>query len=395
MIPRISYASGPVFTITSLGETTASTSELPCHRIIYAGGGGSSKSGVGNAIIAADLSYVGLAELCKLDTGLELCSFVCVSRRKSMLVAVFGSRFRLCKLNGLRRGSQRQKQIIVAAENHRSDFNDSINSCTINCESSLLATGGDDGVLRIWALSGDENDRLKCTLTKICMPGHEAPITDCSFSEAGHLVVTASKDGTCRVWSLGGNGTTVCVVSAQNAVPLCKFRGKLIVRACKFIGNDSLVSIQSGSRGSAFVSKWSLATSRDTNSTVNVTIAAKRQISRHPVSAVSLGDGSVAYGDVEGVIGFSSINDLAPLGPKVQVHELPVTALAMASTNAMSGALPCALSVSADYRVVVTPFEPAGTFSMRNASICVAIVVALMGALVPVTPSWSCWIHFV
>jgi len=361
-----------------LGETTTSAPDLPIHRIIYAGGGGSSKSGVGNVIIAADLSYSGLSELCQLDTGFELCSSVCVSRRKSLLVATFGGRFRLCGLDGLRRGSNRLKQIAIASENHRSDFNDSINACTINCESDVLAVGGDDGILRLWALTGEVKGRLQCKLVRTCLPGHKEPITDCSFSDIGHLVATSSKDGTCRVWSFS-NGTAVCVVPARDALPFCQYGGKLIVRACKFIGNDRLVSIQSGSRGSSFAARWDLATSRDSNVPLNVTIAAQRRISRHPVSAVSLGDGFLVCGDVEGLIGFASVNDLAPLGLRARVHELPVTALIVATSNSVDGVLPCAFSVSADYRIVAMSLASTRTNTM-SVFTCIA-VVALIAAL--------------
>ena len=58
---RFYGVSGPIFGVACLGEASTSTLEVPSHRIIYCGGGGSSKTGVGNAIVAADpVSYTHL-----------------------------------------------------------------------------------------------------------------------------------------------------------------------------------------------------------------------------------------------------------------------------------------------------------------------------------------------
>ena len=142
---RYYTVSGPIFGVACLGQAATWTPETSCHRVIYAGGGGSSKTGVGNAIFAADLDETGLVELCKLDTGDELCSSVCVGRGNSVLVAVFGNAFRLCKLEGFESDTQTEKRITFASDNYIADFREidpSINCCAIDgATDDLLATG--------------------------------------------------------------------------------------------------------------------------------------------------------------------------------------------------------------------------------------------------------------
>mmetsp|Transcript_19739 Transcript_19739/g.58726 ORF Transcript_19739/g.58726 Transcript_19739/m.58726 type:complete len:386 (+) Transcript_19739:165-1322(+) len=383
------FAVGPVFSVAYLGEFPGSTASAPCYRVIYAYGGGSSKSGVGNGIIAADLHADGLEELCKLDTGVNLCTSVCVGRDNSVLVAVFGNIFRLCKLEGLGECSQSQKQIKVATENYISDFKDidpSINCCAFDCKfDEFLAIGGDDGVLRIWTLPREYDDRISCKLAKACTPGHVAPITDCSFSESGHLVVTASKDGTCQVWSVC-TGAVICLVSVANDRPSLynhsKFGNRLMVRACKFVGDDGLVSVQSAPRGHAFATRWTLRISNDdTGAVLSASLSVKRRISRYPVSAISLEKGILAHGNVEGSVAFADTRTLMKLGNIMQSHELPVTALVVMVSEVVNPAQPCALSVSADYKIVAMPLSTATSCFTKSMIALVALVMAMQWGL--------------
>ena len=381
------YTQSPIFSIAYLGEAGPRA-----HRVIYGGGGGSSKSGVGNAIIAAEVDAFGVVELCRLDTGAELCSFVCVGRKNTMLVSVFNDSFRLCKLRGLGPGSHGQEQIVLASDTYVSDtktIDPSINCCAVDGGGgSLVAVGGDDGVLRLWAVSDEEEGRFGCTLAKSCSPAHDAPITDCCFSESSHLVATASKDGTCRVWSIG-TGAIMCKLLVRSTMPSsqtddCRSphaAAKLIVRACKFVGDDVLVSVQSAARGSAHAAKWTLA-ARDDDGGVTLTacLAASRRISRHPVSAACLEHGLLAHGDTEGSIGFVRAEDLRHLGRAVQVHELPVTGLVLSrATNSMPS---CAFSVSADYKVALTPLiRTALETAVLYMSIFVVVLAVALSAL--------------
>jgi len=313
-----------------------------------------------------------------------------------MLVTVFNNSFCICKLCGLRPGTSGKKQITIASSMYVSDWetnNPSINCCAVDgADDDLMAIGGDDGLLRKWTVSEAEG-RLRCTLEHTYLPAHTAPIMDCSFSESGHLVATASKDGSCRVWS-ASTGAIMCELLAGAVMPSStsrshqnnKITAKLIVRACKFIGNDSLISVQSATRGSAFAAKWTLAASRSGCAPLAAALAVSRRISRHPVSAVCLGGDFIAHGDVEGFVAFIRVNNLTQHGGSVKAHDLPVTALVVANSHATIRMLPCALSVSADYTLATTPlayFEPS-TYLLAA-----AFVALLAFWYFPGRPGWS------
>mmetsp|Transcript_30214 Transcript_30214/g.90496 ORF Transcript_30214/g.90496 Transcript_30214/m.90496 type:complete len:394 (-) Transcript_30214:568-1749(-) len=367
----------PVFSIAYLGEVDENS-----HRVVCAGGGGSSRSGVKNTITAADVDESSLKVLCILDTGKELCSYVCVGRNKSMLVSIFNNGFCLCKLRGLRPGLRGSKAISIASQMYVSDLkmtDPSINCCAVDgADGDLLAVGGDDGKLRMWAVL-EARDRFSCTLKKAFSPAHAAPITDCSFSESGHLVATASKDGSCRIWSIS-TGAIICELLVESAMPFCGKKNrsrsqKLIVRACKFIGDDTLISIQSAARGSAFAAKWNLAASGAGSATLAGALAVSVRITRHPVSAVCVGQGLIAHGDVEGLVGFVRVNDLRQTQGPIQVHQLPVTSLVVATNNASVSAQSCALSVSADYKLAATPLI---SFEFKRAVAYISVIVTLL-----------------
>jgi len=368
--------STPIFSIAHLGEIDARS-----YRVVYAGGGGASRSGVTNTITAADVGRSSLTELCMLDTGQQLCSYVCVGRKKEVLVCVFNNSFCLCKLVGLRPGLRGQKQILVASNMYVSDMkitDPSLNSCAVDADDDLVAAGGDDGMLRMWTVS-EARGRFNCTLKRVCSPAHAAPITDCCFSESSHLVATASKDGSCRIWSTT-SGAIICELLAISA--MCGAIGKqtgtkLIVRACKFVGDDSLISVQSAARGSAFAAKWNFV-SRNDGTTLTVALVVSRRISGHPVSAVCLRQGIIAHGNVEGLVGFIRVNDLRQFGGPIQVHDLPVTSLVAAIKETTANMPPCALSVSADYKLAATPL----IFSASGRSIVfIPIIFAVLTVL--------------
>jgi len=402
---RFYGVSGPIFGVACLGEASTSTLEVPSHRIIYCGGGGSSKTGVGNAIVAADLDESGLLELCKLDTGDELCSGVQVFRGCAVLVAVFGKSFRLCALVSLAPGmiaGPRESSIVVVSEDYVADFKDcdpSINCVTVLDEQAgeLIATGGEDGVPRIWvverrggAIAACAAPRFACVLATTCGGGHGAPVTDCAFSPSGHLLATSSKDGTCKVWSVG-TGALLCVANAANAMPPppasrhIKQRrnlnaNKIIVRGCKFVGDSALLSVHSASRGAAQAATWDLAPTNGDTQVLDATLRVSQRISKHPVSALCLHGDHVAVGTVEGEVAFFDADTLAPRASS-QVHDLPVTALVWATAKSLPTIPPRVLSASADYKIVATPDAVASIFTPLCLSLFFAAIVALAAAL--------------
>ncbi|WP_159053416.1 NB-ARC domain-containing protein [Streptomyces regalis] len=72
-----------------------------------------------------------------------------------------------------------------------------------------LATGGDDGTIRLWDTTGTAE-----------LSGHTAPVTGLCFAPGGHLLASTSVDGTARVWDVP-NGRTVAIVRNEGAMTSC------------------------------------------------------------------------------------------------------------------------------------------------------------------------------
>ena len=64
---------------------------------------------------------------------------------------------------------------------------------------TLLASGGADGVVRVWNIPGDVGEGSLPTLIAECT-GHTAPVEGLAVNPVGGLIASGSLDGTCRVW---------------------------------------------------------------------------------------------------------------------------------------------------------------------------------------------------
>ncbi|MFD6400409.1 hypothetical protein [Nocardia sp. NPDC060249] len=72
----------------------------------------------------------------------------------------------------------------------------SVNALSISADGTLLATAGDDQIVRILGISGDHLD----TLAEI--GGHASTIRSVSFDPTSHLLATGADDQTVRLWSV-------------------------------------------------------------------------------------------------------------------------------------------------------------------------------------------------
>ncbi|MCT7962171.1 CHAT domain-containing protein [Laspinema sp. D1] len=70
-----------------------------------------------------------------------------------------------------------------------------LNNVAFSPDGTLLATAGDDGFAHIWNISG----KLVATLK-----GHKGPVKRVRFSPDGKLVATGGEDGTARLWNTSG-----------------------------------------------------------------------------------------------------------------------------------------------------------------------------------------------
>ena len=314
---------------------------------LYCGGGGSSKTGVGNQLALVDLDD-DIKVLSKFDTGDELGS---LARRcgesSNDFVVCFGSKLRMFQVMDDAILEKQGSEIVA-------DFHEKepcVNAMDVAYDGLSLVTGGDDGVVRLWVLEEDDLRR-----DRDC-PGHDAAVTSVAYADAAHLIVSASKDGSCRLWSATlGTCFTIIDVRAVTPIEVPKPRGKrappkpgvVMCRSARFTDRDLSVIVAScPNRGAAFASKWALSVVKDEVILDMVTIS---RVSTNPVSTTAATKDLAAFGDVDGTVTVLSTATLKPVLTKRSVHDLPVTALAFSSDDSL-------LSASADYKVarITTP----------------------------------------
>lgn len=75
-----------------------------------------------------------------------------------------------------------------------------VNSLSFNANGSLLASGGEDAILRLWDVSEPDN-----ALQPVALSGHTDAISTVAFSPDGTLVGSISEDNTARIWGISAD----------------------------------------------------------------------------------------------------------------------------------------------------------------------------------------------
>uniref|UniRef100_A0A7S3K3B9 Anaphase-promoting complex subunit 4 WD40 domain-containing protein n=1 Tax=Aureoumbra lagunensis TaxID=44058 RepID=A0A7S3K3B9_9STRA len=372
---------------------------------LYCGGGGSSKTGVGNQIAVVRIEEDKLIPEGSMDTGSELGAAMCLLGKDGLIVC-FGRKFRGLTLKS-------KSEILPRFNDVQGDFHETdpcLNGCDV--DKQMLATGGDDCKLRLWHF--DNETCLQAPMLYKECPGHTAAISDTRFANAGHLVCTSSKDGSCRIWSAAsGSCLTICDAktvtpsSILNAKPKNKRNRrpappfKLICRAARFSDDDHcLIALASGSRGAAFAAKWRLVPSSfeektvssngkqtshqqndqgtilpDSNSALLTSkINHVRIVSANPISAVAENGVALALGSVSGQITFADQADLVQLKQtNIKQHDLPITACSFAGDHA-----DIVLTASADYKIIAHKLPTKRIDPSGNGRCCLLTFLALL-----------------
>jgi WD40 repeat protein len=84
-----------------------------------------------------------------------------------------------------------------------------VHSCSLSRGGGLVATGGADGLLRLWdAHSGEHLQTFH---------GHQGPVRTCALSSDGRRLASGAEDGSVRIWD-PSNGTSLAEFWSQAAV---------------------------------------------------------------------------------------------------------------------------------------------------------------------------------
>jgi serine/threonine protein kinase len=115
-----------------------------------------------------------------------------------------------------------------------------VNAVAFNPGGSLLASGGEDGTIRLWNVADGSLLRT--------LPGHNKSINSLSFGGGGRILASAGSDGEIKLWSIPG-GEPVKTISSSRSVncvrvspagSLLAFSGLGMVRLAKFPGGELL-----------------------------------------------------------------------------------------------------------------------------------------------------------
>ncbi|CAM9543911.1 unnamed protein product, partial [Hapterophycus canaliculatus] len=327
----------PVFSVTWSESTGADGDSTPA--VLTAGGGGAGNTGVGNKIsliaVKGGVSQPSHAIAHELETSPETCNCVASSDNGQLMAAAFGKNVRIYASNpsGFHqlaevRADFAEKEsgvnYMAFVDRKGGESSGDRGNRGANGGVTLLATGGEDGILRVWELRADtrgawlsdvgEDDQppsLSVDLMRECK-GHTKPVTCVRFHPSGSLILTASKDGTCRLWDCE-RGLEAALLPTTSGLPPAAAAAKapvIMCRSCCFSPDksDAIFSVQSGPRGNAYVTEWRYSVRRNDSGDVGVLCEVKpvkvSLVSPHPATSLTVrGDGTrLAVGNVEGTV---------------------------------------------------------------------------------------------
>ena len=258
-------------------ESNFSTSTANEFVVLIPGGGGSAKTGVKNMVQVAKPTRSGVFEyLRSFDTGVKLCTSV-----SSGLVEKADANITVVCL-GFDDGTCTLLEVSINEEAPKADKNnvyyspdiefieltsfradlavkDSFIKCSQIFLNGTIATGGEDGVCRLWKLS--HNDQRWTVIRECDLSKQKGPITAIACHPFKAWICVSSKDGsinvvnteTCKVI---GNAYSSVPYECSNSMQKIECKG-----ACFSISGNNLFSIQCARRGISHLVKWTISSS--------------------------------------------------------------------------------------------------------------------------------------
>ncbi|KAL2611024.1 hypothetical protein R1flu_022716 [Riccia fluitans] len=271
--------------------------------VVFGGGGGDRKSGLKNKLLLAnyDFSSDVLSEaIHTLSTDDDPPYRLAVHPGSNEIVCSVSKDCRLVELNAEEDVKlELSKKVVQPLQNIGEQ-----NCLVFNRDGTRLATGGEDGHLRVF-----EWPSLKLVLDK---PGAHTAVKDIDFSLDGSMLVSTGDDGPCRVWDLSKDSVVTSLSPSKGGT----------LGFCRFSRDGTkpflFVTMREGGRG--VISIWDTTTWKKRTS---------RRLSEDPISAFSISpDGRfLAIGTSEGDMKVVSAKNLAVIQQVKNAHMVFVTSM--------------------------------------------------------------------
>ncbi|XP_027098125.1 SEC12-like protein 2 [Coffea arabica] len=323
------------------------------NHVVLAGGGGEGSSGIPNALLVAkfDFEANSLSDrpVARLSTGEDLPYRIAVHPGGEGVICSLPKSCRLYEWAAVEKADDSTLDLRSSerALEHLEDVGQQL-SLAFNNEGTLLATGGEDGKLRIFQWPA-----MELTLNEA---NAHASVKDLHFSPDGKLLVSVGS-GPARVWDVT-NSIAIAALQKENDEQFC---------FCKFSpgrdGNQVLYIIAMKDRG-ACILKWNTTTWRKMSS---------KRIVRDAVSAfdVSIDGKLLAVGTIEGNIWVLSSNSMSVQTVVKKAHLGLVTALRFSKDSRYL------LSASMDSSARVTQIKDEEKNGLRLWIILLMILLAI------------------
>ncbi|KAL4450376.1 hypothetical protein ABPG74_009082 [Tetrahymena malaccensis] len=246
-------------------------------KVYFAGGGGGQKVGLKNSLLVYKRGMPAnkLSDIINdQDTGEDLLQRMNLNLKLEIVVACSDGNAIFYKLNN-------EKGTLNEICRIKADFTEPdppcLNDAKMNDQGTLVATGGDDSIVRIWDCQYDKNNNVMKVSKKFELVSHTAPVNSVDFHLTKPLIISASDDKSCRIFNLENKQLIKKLTLGGGAHDLnLKFYSALFSFDEKFI-----YTVANPSRGSSYLTKWEMDSE---NITPVVTIKAHHQ----PISACTM-----------------------------------------------------------------------------------------------------------
>ncbi|ETV69724.1 hypothetical protein H257_14576 [Aphanomyces astaci] len=360
--------------------------------VAIAGGGGAVKSGIKNCVTLARVpppkltsrAPPSLAPYLIIDTVDDLVSGVAIGSKGGLIALTMGSKTAIYRVTS---GATPTASFVVAFQTDFAATDSYQNAVKFSPDGGTIATGGEDGVVRLWTLTippskseVDVDNKYRKSFkvsAPVLLNGHNGCINGLSWHASGTKVVSCAKDGQCIVWtrveSTWKKAATLGLAGELDVQKPDKptNKGNFIYRGCAFVprrfplhaskkdddDDDEIVTVQTPARGSSYLTKWSCVVDDQGKGTIEelTSIAVKDTI----VCSLAVSAKYVATGSSDGQVLIHRVDTLAHL-KTFAAHFLPSTGLAFFPFAADATRDPLdfiddlsLMSASADYSVFV------------------------------------------